>query len=115
MTQHQMDSGDINRDGPQASYTGYEGVAHYDRYPSASLGQKIYADKSSSSSWKERFALAIVSLILWVIVFGIIALGANAVSPDNPSSHFLYPFLFAALVIFSVLVLAINILFHRKR
>jgi hypothetical protein len=28
---------------------------------------------------------------------------------------FLYPFLFAALVIFSVLVLAINILFHRKR
>jgi hypothetical protein len=27
----------------------------------------------------------------------------------------MYPFLMAALVIFSVLVLAINILFHRKR
>ncbi len=115
MSQHQMDSGEIHRDGFQASYTGYEGAPHYDRYPSSSFGQKLHVDNTSPSlSAGQRLALAIISLILWVIVFGIIGLGASAVSPDNPSARFFYPFLFAALLIFSVLVLAINILFNRK-
>ena len=115
MSQHQMDSGEINGGAYQPSYTGYEGVPHQDRYPSSSFGQKLLVDNNSSSfSAGQRLALAIISLILWVVVFGIIGLGASAISPDNPSSRFLYPFLMAALVIFSVLVLAINILFHRR-
>jgi hypothetical protein len=115
MSQHQMDSGEINRDGPHSSYTGYEGTPHYNSYSSSSLGQKLYVDNGSSSfSAGQRLALAIVSLVLWVVVFIIVGLSAASTSPENPSSRFLYPFLIAALVIFSVLVLVINILFHRK-
>ena len=115
MTQHQMDSGEINRDGPRASYTGYEGVPPTDSYSSSSWGQKLTVDNSSSpTSSGQRLALAIISLILWVIVFIIVGLSASSISPDNPSSRFLYPFLIAALLIFSVLVLIINVLFHRR-
>ena len=116
MSQHQMDSGEIDRDGPHSSYTGYEGAPHYNSYASSSLGQKLSVDNSFSSiSAGQRLVLAIVSLVLWVVVFIIVGLSAAATSPDNPSSHFLYPFLMTSLLIFSVLVLAINILFHRKR
>ncbi len=62
MSQHQMDSGEINRDGPHSSYTGYEGTPHYNSYSSSSLGQKLYVDNGSSSfSAGQRLALAIVS------------------------------------------------------
>lgn len=116
MTQHQMDSGELNRDGPQSPYTGYEGIPPNDNYSASSWGQKLTVDNiSSSPSSGQRLALAIISLILWVVVFIIVGLGASSLSPDNPSSHVLYPFLIVALLIFSVLVLIINILFNRRQ
>ena len=115
MTQHQMGAGETDRDGSQASYTGYEEVPGYDTYSSSAFGQKLSLDNSSSSfTAGQRLALAIISLILWVVVFFIVGVSASSISPDNPSSRVLYPLLIAALLIFSVLVLIINILFHRK-
>ncbi len=115
MSQHQMDSGEIDRDGQHASYTGYEGTPNYRGYASSPLGQKLSADNGSSSiSAAQRLALAIVSLVLWVVVFFIVGLAAAHISPDSPGTDFFYPFLMASLLIFSVLVLVINILFYRK-
>src|SRR5437660_10740755 len=113
MTQAQMDSSVVNGEGPRASYTGYEGMPPSDSYSSSSWGQKLTVDNISSPiSSGQRLTLAIISLILWVIVFIIVGLGASSISPDNPSSRFLYPFLITALLIFSLLVLIINALFH---
>jgi len=115
MTQHQMNSGEIPRDEPHASYTGYEGTPPYESY-SSSLGQKLSADfRSSAFSPGQRLALAIISLVLWVGVLIIVVASMSSVSPDNPSSRVLYPLLIAALLIFSVLTLIINLLFHRRQ
>ena len=102
MTQHQMDSGEVPRDEPHASYTGYEGTPPYESY-SSSLGQKLSADfRSSSFSPGQRLALAIISLVLWVVVLVIVVASMSSVSPDNPSSRVLYPLLIAALLIWLV-------------
>jgi len=115
MTQHQMGEGETNRNGPQTSYTGYEEVPRYDNYSSSAFGQKLSLDNSSSSLVSgQRLALAIISLILWVVVFIIVGVSASSISPDSPSSRVLYPFLIVALLIVSVLLLIINILFHRR-
>ena len=115
MTQHQMNSGEIPRDEPHASYTGYEGTPPYESY-SSSLEQKLSADfRSSAFSPGQRLALAIISLVLWVGVLIIVVASMSSVSPDNPSSRVLYPLLIAALLIFSVLTLIINFLFHRRQ
>ena len=129
MSQQQMDSGEINRDEPRLSSREYEAGAHYDRDSSTLYGQKLTATLSTSSpSSGQRLALAIVSLVLWVVVFLIVVISlittpstifvesvASTTSYDNQSWHILYPLLIAGLLIFSVLVFAINLLFYRKR
>lgn len=128
MSQQQMDSGEINRDEPRLSSREYEAGVHYDRDSSALYGQKLAATMSTSSpSSGQRLALAIVSLALWVLVFLIVVFSlittpstifvesvASTTSYDNPSWHILYPLLIAGLLIFSILVFAINMLFYRK-
>src|SRR5947209_19499103 len=99
MTQHQMGEGDTSRNGPQASYTGYEEVPRYNNYSSSTFGQKLSLDNSTSSfTSSHRLVLAIISLILWVVVFIIVGVSASSISPDNPSSRVLYPLLIASLL-----------------
>ena len=129
MSQQQMDSGEINRDESRLSSREYEAGAHYDRDASVLYGQKLTATmNSSSASPGQRLALAIVSLVLWVVVFLIVVLSliatpsiifvtsvASTTSYDNQAWHVLYPLVIAGLLIFSVFVFAINLLFYRKR
>ena len=83
---------------------------------------------SSSPSPGQRLALAIVSLALWVVVFLIVVLSlvttpsiifvssvASSTSYDNQAWYVLYPLVIAGLLIFSVLIFAINMLYYRKR
>jgi hypothetical protein len=129
MSQQQMDSGEINRSESRLSSGDYEAGAHYDRDASVLYGQKLTATmNSSSASPGQRLALAIVSLVLWVVVFLIVVLSlittpsiifvtsvASTTSYDNQAWHVLYPLVIAGLLIFSVFVFAINLLFYRKR
>jgi hypothetical protein len=129
MSQQQMDSGEINRDESRLSSREYEAGAHYDRDTSVLYGQKLTAIMNSSSpSPGQRLALAIVSLTLWVVVFFIVVLSlittpstifvesvASTTSYDNQAWYVLYPLVIAGLLIFSILVFAINLLFYRKR
>lgn len=128
MSQQQMDSGEINRGESRLSSREYEAGAHYDRDASALYGQKLTATMNSSlPSSGQRLALAIVSLVLWVVVFIIVVLSlittpsiifvssvTSTTSYDNASWHIHYPLLIAGLLIFSVFVFAINVLFNRK-
>ena len=128
MSQQQMDSGEINRDEPPLSSREYEAGAHYHRDFSTLYGQKLTATMSTSSpSSGQRLALAIVSLVLWVVVFLIVVSSlittpsinfvtsvASTTSYDNQAWYILYPLLIAGLLIFSVFVFAINMLFYRK-
>ncbi len=84
---------------------------------------------SLSPSPGQRLALAIVSLALWVVVFLIVVLSlttttsiifvssvaSTTTSYDNQAWYILYPLVIAGLLIFSILVFAINLLFYRKR
>ena len=129
MSQQQMDSGEINRGESRLSSREYDAGAHYDRDASALYGQKLTATMSTSSPTPgQRLALAIVSLALWVLVFLIVVLSlittpsiifvssvASTTSYDNQAWYVLYPLVIAGLLIFSVLVFAINLLFYRKR
>ena len=128
MSQQQMDSGEINRGESRLSSREYEAGAHYDRDASVLYGQKLTATMNSSPSPGQRLALAIVSLTLWVVVFLIVVLSlittpstifvssvASTTSYDNQAWYVLYPLVIAGLLIFSILVFAINLLFYRKR
>ncbi len=128
MSRQQMDSGEINRDDPQLSSRAYEAGTPYASDSSVLYGQKLTAPMSSSSfSAGQRVALAIVSLVLWVVVFLIVIFSfistpttifvtgpASTTSFDNPSWHIIYTLHIAGLLIFIVLVLIINLLFNRK-
>jgi hypothetical protein len=128
MSQQQMDSGEINRTESRLSSSEYEAGTHYDREASVLYRQKLTATMNSSPSPGQRLALAIVSLVLWVVVFLIVVLSlittpsiifvssvASTTSYDNQAWHVLYPLVIAGLLIFSVFVFAINLLFYRKR
>ena len=41
MSQQEMDDSEMNRDRPNFSYAGYEGVSHGDSYSTGSYGQKL--------------------------------------------------------------------------
>ena len=127
MSWQEMESDKINIDAE-----GYRGVPHDDSYAALSSGQKRSANSAASSpSWGQRVALAIVSLVLWILVFGVVVLiitttpeqiitmnGANAhpVVVDNSKAFYVITFLMTfGLVIFSSIVLVINILFNWKR
>jgi dolichyl-phosphate-mannose--protein O-mannosyl transferase len=109
---------------------GYEGVPHNTSYTGPSFGQKLSTGSTTSlPSWGHRVTLAIVSLVLWIIVFVIVIMivtttpaqiivsGPNALPTIVDNSKALYTITFllsSGLLIFSAIVLLINIRFHRK-
>ena len=109
---------------------GYKGVPHSNNYTGPSFGQKLSSNSSASSpSWGYRVTLAIVSLVLWIIVFVVVILiitttpaqiivnGPNALPTvvDNSKALYTITFLLSfGLLIFSAITLIINIRFNRK-
>jgi len=121
---------DMESDKINVHAEGYRGVPQNDSYAALSSGHKLYANPATSPSWGQRVALAIVSLVLWILIFGAVVLiitttpaqiitvnGANAlpVVVDNSKAFYTITFLLSfGLLIFSTIVLVINILFNRR-
>jgi len=111
----EMNFDQIEQDRRNSSYTGYEGTPHANEDFTASYGQKISPQTEGRTAPSgQRLALAIVSLVLWMLVFLIVAITISSISPDNPVSRVAFPFLISALLIFSAIVFFINFLFNRK-
>ena len=73
----------------------------------------------------QRLALAIVSIVLWIVLFLIIAGIMGSYHPNSftitpggvydSGPNLLEPFLIAGFAVFTVMVIIINMLFNRKR
>ena len=125
MSQQHMQFEESQREKPGASYTGYEAVPPYNSYSTHSYGQKLSAPETRwMPTSAQRLALAIVSIVLWIVLFLIIAgiMGSYHTdfftTPDGvypTGSNMLEPFLIAGFAVFTAMVIVINILFNRKR
>ena len=125
MSQKHMEYDESQRERPGASYTAYEGVPPYNSYSTHPYGQKLTGHEASKiPTAAQRLALAIVSLVLWIALFLIIAAIMGSYRPDfsatpggayEISSSALDPFLIAGFAVFTVMVIVINVLFNRKR
>ena len=124
MSQQHMEFDESQRERPDASYTGYEGVPSYNSYSSNTYGQKLSGHEATGRmpTPAQRLALAIVSLILWIGLFlGIVSIMASYAPPFDPGgqvqsiSGILFPFLIIGFLVFSAIVILVNVLFNRKR
>jgi two-component system OmpR family sensor kinase len=115
MSQH-MDFRESNGEAPPSYSSGYEEIPGYNSYATGfglySAGQKLSgptpADKTPTTN--QRLALAIVSLVLWVItLFGTI--GLAIVSRAEPSAAI---FILVGASLFAALIAVVNIVFNRK-
>jgi hypothetical protein len=94
-------------------------------------GQKLSFDTYFTSySPGQRLALAIVSITIWALLFSLAVLililtpayisvpstipGGIPTVIDNPNLHILYPILGLGLLVFSIIIIIINVLFNRK-
>ncbi|HEU0000515.1 MAG TPA: hypothetical protein VFQ36_06430 [Ktedonobacteraceae bacterium] len=123
MSQQHMEFDESQRERPGASYTGYEGVPPYNNYSSNTYGQKLSGHEASRGpTAAQRLALAIVSFVLWIALFLIIAaIMSSYIPPFGPGGYaqsisgILFPFLIIGFLIFSAIVILVNVLFNRKR
>lgn len=124
MSQQHMQFDEGQGERPGASYTGYEAVPPYNNYSTHPYGQKLSAPETSKMPTSgQRLALAIVSIVLWIVLFLIVAAIMGSYQPGfiTPGgtyemvSNTLDPFLVAGFAVFSVMVIIINVLFNRKR
>lgn len=125
MSQQHMEFDESQHERPGASYTGYEAVPPYNTYSTHPYGQKLSAPETSKMPTSaQRLALAIVSIVLWIVLFLIIAAIMGSYHSDffttpggvyETGSNLLEPFLIAGFAVFTVMVTVINILFNRKR
>jgi uncharacterized membrane protein YbhN (UPF0104 family) len=120
MSQQHMEYDESQHERPGASYTGYEAISPYSSHSTHPYGQKLAAPETNKMpTVGQRLALAIVSVVLWIALFLIIALIMVAYSP-NPGGYeqldnYLYPFLMGGFVIFTIFEIIVNFLFNRKR
>ena len=124
MSQQHMQFEESQREKPGASYTGYEAVPPYNSYSTHPYGQKLSAPETGRMPTSaQRLALAIVSIVLWIALFLIIAAIMASYNPGfyTPGgtyemvSNGLDPFLVAGFTVFTAMVIVINVLFNRKR
>lgn len=123
MSEQHMEFDESQREIPGASYTGYEGVPPYQNYSTHPYRQKLSAQETGRMPRVgHRLALAIVSLVLWIGLFlTIAAIMASYVPPFGPNGYaqsisgILFPFLILGFLIFSAIVILVNVLFNRKR
>ncbi len=111
MSQQEIDSGEMNRDRPDFSYVGYEGVSHGESYSAGSYGQKLSVHSVGKAATSgQRLVLAIISMILLMFMtFGLIAI---AIVTEAPRWAIL-PILFILVLFYSAVVI-INVVFNSK-
>ena len=115
MSQH-MDFRENSGEAPPSYSSGYEEIPGYNSYATGfglyGAGQKLSgpasADKTPTAN--QRLALAIVSLVLWVItLFGTI--GIAIASQAGPSAGV---YILLIMVLFSMLIAVINVVYNRS-
>ncbi len=116
MSQQEMNFNDIHLEGSTHSYAGYEGVGHSDDYSTSFYGQKLsgQAEPKASNAGHRGPALAIASLVLWLLFF-LFALFASAALNGTSISGVFGLFLWLGVLFFTALVIIINALFYRGR
>ena len=93
----------------------YEGVPsyNYNDYSTSSKGQKLSGYLVGSRlGTGQRLALAIVSLVLWILFFLFVV---GVIVTIGSVNQLLEPFLVIGFLIFTAMVFLINILFNRKQ
>ncbi len=106
----QMEFNPASHHGSASYSVGYEEVPH-DSSSSSSRGQKLsWQDTTIHATAGQRLALAIVSLVMFmIIIFGLVLLA----TVSNAAPWVVIPILFI-IVLYSTLAVVINIVFNRK-
>jgi hypothetical protein len=110
----QMEFSESSHERSGTSSGGYEGVPNYNYndYCSSSKGQKLFGYLvGSMPGTGQRLALAIVSLVLWILFFLFVV---GVIVTIGSINQLLEPFLLIGFPIFTAMVFLINILFNRK-
>ena len=115
MSQH-MNFKESNQEAPPSYSSGYEETPGYNSYATGfglySAGQKLSGPASADMmpTANQRLALAVVSLVLWLIMlFGAIGL-AIAFRADSSAAIFVL----LGATIFAALIAVVNYVFNRK-
>ena len=111
MSQQQIHSEKIYPDGPQGSYSGYEGTPPHSNYSNSFFGQKLPGQGiGRRASAGQRLALALVSLVLLVLViFGLVLIAAAT----NVQGWVAIPILLI-IFLFGAVATIINVVFNRS-
>ena len=111
MSQQHMEFNPGSGQGSASYPVGYEEVPRDSYFSSSSRGQKLsWQDADIHATAGQRLALAIVSLVLFmVIIFGLVLIAVTS----NAAPWVVFPILFI-LVLYSALAVIINIVFNRK-
>jgi len=112
----QMDFRESNQEAPPSYSSGYEEVPGYNSYATGfglySGGQKLSgpAPAGNAPTANQRLALAIVSLVLWVItLFGTVGLAIASRADSNAAI-----FILLGVTLFAALIAVVNYVFNRK-
>jgi hypothetical protein len=100
-------------------YTGEYGESPRQRSLFNTYGEKVSTEKKDEYHlMRLRWALAVISLILWVVMFlismGLLTTLATGHFYSGDDSGSLQTFIICGVVGFTALVLAVNIFFNRK-
>lgn len=112
----QIDFRESNQEAPPSYSAGHEEAPGYNSYATGfglySAGQKLSGPASAGNvpTANQRLALAIVSLVLWVItLFGTVGL-AIASRADSSAAIFIL----LGVTLFAALIAVVNYVFNRK-
>ena len=111
---HQMDYPEQNHEGSTPYATGYQETPGFNSYATGqgmfSAGQKLSGSAGKMLTASQRLALAIVSLILWVItLFGLVVIAIASHADATAGAYVLL-----IMVLFSVLIAVINVVYNRS-
>ena len=107
----QMEFSESSHESSSASYGVNEGTPNYNDFSASSHGQKLTGYlMGNAPGTGQRLALAIVSLVLWIILFLIVV---GIIITIGSVNQLLEPFLILGFLIFTAMVFLINILFNR--
>jgi len=111
MSQQHMEFEPDSSHGPASYSVGYEEIPHENYTSSSTRGQKLlWNDAVMHATAGQRLALALVSLILFVIlIFGLVLISVAA----NAAGWVVLPIL-AILILYVVLAAIINVAFNRS-
>jgi hypothetical protein len=111
MSQQELNFEEVRHDGPQASYSGYEGTPQHRSYSTGFYGEKLSAQRTGQIlNAGQRLALAIVSLaLLVVVIFGMVLIAVAS----HADGWVAIPVLLV-IFLFGAVVTIINLAFNRS-